>query len=263
MNFCLDLGNTSVSLGLFVGERLVKYAILSTELLRSDLRPFNEGLKRFLTGNLPIKQVGVISVVPDVEKDLMRILEPEIDQPIWLCNQGSEIPIPLLVDKPTEVGADRALGGWYAYEKYSQPLIVIDFGTATTFDVISSAGEFVGGIISPGVRISFNALSTAAARLPEVKEFKEIGFLIGKNSVDCMRSAYFQGTTAMIKGLVDMISNETGENSQVIFTGGWLNHKLYSQMNLPGIYEPHLLLEGINHLLIKKKMKKISRTARK
>ena len=238
-------------MSLFIGDRLVKKITVPTKTVCCDFTPFTQGLHSFLGSDLQLKQVGLVSVVPQLEQLLSQVLTHELDLPVKLYNQASQIPLKLKVDIPAEVGADRALGAWSAYDKYASDLLVIDFGTAITFDLVSSSGEFEGGIIAPGVSISIKALTDLAARLPKVESFDQVGPLIGRNTQDCLRSAYFHGTAAMVKGLIAQISEQVGKSPKLIFTGGWVNQDLLKFFDIKGEYVPELLLEGLNCLLLK------------
>ncbi len=203
MNLCFDCGNTTVRIGLFERGNLIISSVFPTRCLSLEPGKLARKLKALLPDDLKPDRIGIVSVISsDRENNLVNILENIFRIKPGLFNRGAQMPIRLAVDNPCEVGADRALGAWYAFQKYAGPIIVVDFGTATTFDLVSEQGEFLGGIIAPGVAVSFSALSAAAVKLPEIGEFGEVGPLIGKNSLECMRSAYYHGTAALVKGLI-------------------------------------------------------------
>ena len=139
--------------------------------------------------------------------------------PLIVGNEGVEIGIKVLLDQPEEVGADRLVNAVSAHQKYGGPLIVIDFGTATTFDVIDDKGNYAGGIISPGVNLSLVALHKAAAKLPRVA-INRPDQVIGKSTVEAMQSGIYWGYLAMLEGMISRIEKEYGSPMRVVATGG-------------------------------------------
>ncbi len=140
-------------------------------------------------------------------------------EPLVVGDGGLDLGVKVLLDHPEEVGADRLVNALSAHERYRGPLIVVDFGTATTFDVVDGEGNYFGGIIAPGINLSLEALHMAAARLPRVA-IRRPGTVIGKNTVGAMQSGIFWGYVSMIEGLVKRIESEFGKPMQVIATGG-------------------------------------------
>jgi type III pantothenate kinase len=152
--------------------------------------------------------------------------------------------MPVLYTNPMEVGADRIINGIAAYRKYKTSLIVIDFGTATTFDVISSRGEYLGGAISPGIRTAAEALYNVASKLPRVELYDPPPNAVGKDTVSSMKSGILYGYAALVDGMVERIKKETGDNPRVIATGGLsvVMEKITSSIEN---IEPYLTLEGM------------------
>ena len=154
--------------------------------------------------------------------------------------------MPILLDNPSEVGADRIVNAIAAYHRYQTSLIVIDFGTATTFDVISEKGEYLGGAISPGIKIAAEALYHKASKLPRV-EFTPPESVIGKNTDSSMKSGIIYGYGALVDGMVHRIKAELGTNPKVIATGG-LARVIQTVSETIESIEPNLTLEGLRIL---------------
>src|SRR5262249_6932698 len=154
---------------------------------------------------------------------------------------------PVLYDNPSEVGADRVVNGVAAYERYArepkQPIIVVDFGTATTFDAISAKGEYLGGVICPGPQISADALFQRAARLPRI-EVRKPEHIIGTNTVGSMQSGLFWGYVDMVNGLVRRMKDELGKGTLVVATGG-LSSVVSPESDVIDHVDPELTLHGL------------------
>jgi type III pantothenate kinase len=174
-----------------------------------------EGLSRSgLTGAI----IG--SVVPDANFNLVTLCRRYCNSdPLVVGEPGVVLGTKALVDRPEEVGADRLLNTVAAYDRYKAPLVVVDFGTATNFDVVDKDGNYCGGVIAPGVTLSITALHMAAAKLPSVR-LRRIDHVIGKDTVACMQSGVFWGYVGLVEGLVARIKKEFGAPMGVIATGG-------------------------------------------
>jgi type III pantothenate kinase len=174
-----------------------------------------EGLMRQqLTGTI------IASVVPEANFNLLTLCRRYCgSQPFIIGEPGVEIGAKALVDRPEEVGADRLVNTVAAHDRYEAPLVVVDFGTATTFDVVDGDGNYCGGVIAPGINLSLSALHMAAAQLPSVR-IRRIEQVIGKNTVACMQSGVFWGYVGLVEGLVARIKREFGSPMGVIATGG-------------------------------------------
>jgi type III pantothenate kinase len=174
-----------------------------------------EGLSRSgLTGAI----IG--SVVPDANFNLVTLCRRYCNSdPLVIGEPGVVLGAKALVERPEEVGADRLLNTVAAHDRYKAPLIVVDFGTATNFDVVDKDGNYCGGVIAPGVTLSITALHMAAAKLPSVR-LRRIDHVIGKDTVACMQSGVFWGYVGLVEGLVARIKKEFGAPMGVIATGG-------------------------------------------
>ncbi len=225
MLLTLDVGNTNTVLGVFHNDALVAHWRLTTA---RDQTVDEYGI---LTRNLfslaeldpkAIKGMIISSVVPPLNSTLGEMSHKYFHQRPLFVEPGVKTGMAVLVDNPLEVGADRIVNGVAAFHQYGGPLIVIDFGTAITFDVISARGEYIGGAIAPGLGISSEALFARAARLPRV-EIKDPGRVIGKNTAAHMQSGLYYGTIAMVDGMIERIKAEWGAEAatlKVIATGG-------------------------------------------
>jgi type III pantothenate kinase len=166
-----------------------------------------------------VKHIIISSVVPPVEGTLRRVCEKYFHlQPLFV-EPGIKTGMPVLVDNPTELGADRLVNAIAAFERYGGPCIVVDFGTATTFDVISAKGEYLGGAISPGLGISADALFSRAARLGRV-DIKRPAKVIGTNTVTHLQSGLYYGYIGLVDGILERMSTELGLQPKIIATGG-------------------------------------------
>ncbi len=222
MLLTLDVGNTNTVLGFFRGAELVahwrlttardqtvdEYGILARELFT-------------LAGIDPSSVSGVIisSVVPPLNSTLEEMSERYFRVKALFIETGVKTGMPVLYDNPQEVGADRIVNAVAAFTKYGGPCIVVDFGTAINFDVVSARGEYMGGVLAPGIGISAEALFSRAARLFRV-EIKDPGKIIGTNTMQSLQSGLYYGYADMVDGIVTRIKSVIGETARVIATGG-------------------------------------------
>src|ERR1700681_2451757 len=222
MLLALDVGNTNTVLGVFRGSELIanwrlttardqtvdEYGILTRELFT-------------LAGLDPREIRGVIisSVVPPLNGTLQEMAERYFHVKALFIEPGVKTGMPVLYDNPQEVGADRIVNSVAAFAKYGGPCIVVDFGTAINFDVVSARGEYMGGVLAPGLGISAEALFSRAARLFRV-EIKDPGKIIGTNTMQSLQSGLYYGYADMVDGIVTRIKQVLGENAHVIATGG-------------------------------------------
>ncbi|HLV96330.1 MAG TPA: type III pantothenate kinase [Candidatus Acidoferrales bacterium] len=225
MLLTLDVGNTNTVLGVFRESKLIAHWRLTTA---RDQTVDEYGIltrNLFSLANLAPREIhGVIisSVVPPLNWTLAEMSGKYFEQKPLFVEPGVKTGMAVLVDNPLEVGADRIVNGVAAFQQYGGPLIVIDFGTAITFDVISARGEYIGGAIAPGLGIASEALFARAARLPRV-EIKDPGKVIGKNTAAHMQSGLYYGTIDMVDGMIARIKAELGAEAaklNVIATGG-------------------------------------------
>ncbi|MFA4888398.1 MAG: type III pantothenate kinase [Candidatus Omnitrophota bacterium] len=240
MLLAIDIGNTNINLGVFQGNRLVKRYCFATKGTN-----YRSWLKKVCKGN-KIKQAVICSVVPLaaklIEKELVKLLGKRP------YNIGKDIIVPIknLYRKPRQVGQDRLVNAYAAVMLYGAPLIIVDFGTAITFDVISKDKGYLGGMILPGLRISLEALKRCTALLPEVELAKPKEF-IGRDTRNSMLSGVVYGFAALTDSLTARIKEKLGHKVKVIGTGG--NIRLLKQYcRCFSRVDPDLTLRGINFL---------------
>ncbi len=226
MLLAIDVGNTNIVLGVFDGQTLVQSWRLQTlrERTSDELGLLVDGL--FAHSRIePVQIRGVIlgSVVPPLTGTLRTMVQRYFGVTAVIVEPGVNAGMPILYENPAEVGADRIANAVAAYQKYgtggARPLIVVDFGTATTLDAITAKGEYLGGAICPGVQISADALFQRAARLPRI-DVRKPARVIGRTTVGAMESGLFYGYVGMVEGLVRRMSDELGGNAICIATGG-------------------------------------------
>jgi len=226
MLLAIDVGNSNIVLGVFEGETLIQSWRLQTvrERTSDELGLLGEG--RFEHSRIERVQVrGVIlgSVVPPLTGTIRQMVQRYFGVTAVVVEPGVNASMPILYENPSEVGADRILNGVAAYEKFGKglgrPLIVVDFGTATTLDAITAKGEYLGGAICPGVQISADALFQRAARLPRI-DVRKPPRVIGRTTVGAMEAGLFWGYVGMVEGLVRRMSDELGGQALCIATGG-------------------------------------------
>jgi len=219
---CIDGGNTNVVFALFEGKNILCQWRLSTSPKRTA-DEYGVWLTNLLNLNgynlRDIKDVSIANVVPQISFQLRELTQRYFDCTPLCVESYEDIDISVLIENPTEVGADRLVNAVAAHRKYPGWLIVIDFGTATTFDVVRNDGAYVGGVIAPGVNLSLDALGRAAARLPPIA-IKKPKRVLGWGTVSAMQSGVFWGYVSLIEGLVSRIKSELGQEITVVATGG-------------------------------------------
>jgi type III pantothenate kinase len=251
MLLAIDVGNTNVTVGVYDGDRLAQSWRLAAlrERTADELGIFL--VKLFEQANLPVTAVGgivIASVVPPLTRPMEEMCERYFSQTALVVD-ASNAGIPIRYTPAGDVGADRLVDAVAAWEKFGRaqgvPLIVVDFGTATTFNAISSKGEYLGGIICPGINISAEALFQRAARLPRV-DVRKPAAVIGQTTVGAMQSGLFFGYVEMVDGLVRRLRAELagGDTAIVIATGG-LADVLSGESAAIQHVDPNLTLEGL------------------
>ena len=222
MLLTIDVGNTNTVLGVFRGEELIANWRLTTarEQTVDEYGVLTRNL--FTLAGLDrdaITGVIISSVVPPVNWTLGEMSRVYLGKKALFVELGVKTGMAVLVDNPSEVGADRIVNGVAAFHQYGGPCIVVDFGTAITFDAISGQGEYLGGAIAPGIGISSEALFARAARLHRV-QIKDPGTVIGKNTVTHMQAGLYYGAVDMVDGMLARMKKELGEGVKVVATGG-------------------------------------------
>jgi len=242
----VDIGNTTVALGIFQGEKLKatwrfstdvhtladEYASLLLNLLKLEGLAFSDIDKAIISSSVP----PLVTTFEELCKRYCRVTP-------LVVGAGVKTGVKILLDNPREAGPDRVVNAAAAHRLYGGPLIVIDFGTATTLDAVSAEGDYLGGAIAPGIAISADALFERAAKLPRV-ELVPPKKAIGKNTVAAMQSGIIFGYVGLIEGIVARMRKELGGKVRVIATGG-LADVIASETNVIDILDPDLTLVGL------------------
>ena len=223
MLLAVDVGNTSVAVGIFSGEELLHAFRVDTDRTK---RPDEYGI--ILFGMIDEKGVSpdsfsgaiVSCVVVDMLDTIVGSVKKYFGQEPIVVGPETRTGMPILIDNPEELGSDRIANAVAAYRKFGRSVIVVDLGTATTFDCVSRKGEYLGGIIVPGIELCSVALFHGTSRLPKVEPEKPERVL-GKSTVECIRSGLFHGTASMVDGLCAKLGEEMGSSPEVIMTGGF------------------------------------------
>jgi type III pantothenate kinase len=237
----VDAGNTQTVYGLFENGRLGETRRVATEADRTG-----DELGVLLSGLLDLEQVDGIclsSTVPSLVAAYQDLAERWVNVPILVAGPGVKTGIPIRYDDPREVGPDRIANAVAARERYGAPCIVVDFGTSTNFDVVSSAGEYEGGVLAPGIEISMDALSARAARLFRV-DFSAPATVIGKTTAAALQSGLVYGFTGQVDGIVTRIRDELGVEARAVATGGLADLIAPHSRTIEAV-DPFLTLEGL------------------
>ena len=240
-----DIGNTNITLGLFDDEALVEEFRLASDKDLS-LEEY-EVLLKSLFKDFKIDGCIVGSVVEELNNKFMSAVRNVFGiEPVFLTNKINT-GVKIKTDFPDEVGADRIANAIGAYVLYNKPTIVVDFGTATTFDIINAEGEFIGGMIAPGINLQMKVLNKFTSKLPRI-DVAISTKAIGHNTTDAILSGVIRGTACMIDGLVKQCEKELGQKAVLVATGGY-SGLIANYLERPFDYiNPTLTLEGLRHL---------------
>ena len=242
MLLAVDVGNTQTALGLFEGERLADHWRLATEPTRTG-----DELGVLLGGLLDLDAVDGIclaSTVPTLVREWERLAERWAETPLLVVGPGAKTGLPIRYDDPREVGPDRIVNSVAAKERYGAPVIVVDFGTSTNFDVVSPEGEYVGGVLAPGIEVSMEALFARAARLVKV-DYVEPPAVIGKTTVAGLQSGLVYGFAGQVDGIVAAIRGELGVPDVPVVATGGLASLIAPHAATIDTVDPFLTLEGL------------------
>jgi type III pantothenate kinase len=246
MLLTIDVGNTNTVLGLFDGEDLVKSWRVKTDP-RSTSDEMSLQINALVSG-YTVTGLSICSTVPATLRELRTMIASYYsDIATTIVEPGTKTGVPLLVDNPKEIGADRIVNTLAAHTLFGGPAIVVDFGTSTNLDVVSPKGEFLGGALAPGIEISVDALASRAAQLRKVELIRPKN-AIGKNTVEALQSGTIFGFAGQVDGLVEKITAELAESYDqaptVIATGG-LAPLVIDVSSTIDEYEPDLTLIGL------------------
>ena len=218
----IDIGNTAISFGVMKNLELVGNDHLDTVFLKNRIqKPLEDILSKIKRKFPKIEKVVICSVVPSLTKTVQSVIKKYLNLQVLVVGQDIIVPIKNKYDNPNQVGQDRLVGAFAAKALYGFPCIIIDFGTAITFDVVSAKGSYEGGIIIPGIRLSAESLFQKTALLPRVETIDAPKTLVGKSTKESILSGLFFGYGAMSAGLIDRISQEIKGKPKVIITGGY------------------------------------------
>ncbi|MDY6820626.1 MAG: type III pantothenate kinase [Deferribacterota bacterium] len=248
MLLAVDIGNTHITIGLFKGKDIVNNLRISTDIKKTEdeyatsiLYP----LSKIGIDASHVKSVVISSVVPTLTVIFRKLSFRYLDIEPMIVDINTKTQISLKVDNPKEIGVDRIVNAVAIQKLYGVPAIVVDFGTATTFDVISKDNEYIGGIITPGIELVSHVLHAKTAKLPEV-EIAKIENIIGKNTIDSMKSGIYYGYLSMIDGIIERVieSGLIGKDMHIVSTGGY-GDIFVEDSKFIERYEPLLTLIGL------------------
>lgn len=249
MLLAIDVGNTQTLLGVFEGDEVVADWRVATEAHRTadELAVLLKGLLDSRGPRRPVTGIALCSSVPAVLHELRQMCDRYYEQvPLVVVEPGVRTGIAISTDNPKEVGADRIVNALAAAQLYGGPAIVVDFGTATTFDAVSAKGEYVGGAIAPGIEISVDALGIHGAQLRRV-ELRRPRSVIGKTTAEALQSGVIFGFAGQVDGIVERMSVDLAPNPDdvtVVATGG-LAPLIVAESRTIDVHEPWLTLIGL------------------
>ncbi|HEV1998721.1 MAG TPA: type III pantothenate kinase [Candidatus Dormibacteraeota bacterium] len=252
MLLAIDIGNSNIVLGVFHGEVLTEHWRIATRIdyTADELGVILRGL--FGGTRLRLEEVQhmvVSSVVPSLNQAIADLAQRQLGIEPLVIGPGVRTGMQIRYDNPREVGADRIVNSVAAFTKYGGPAVVIDFGTATTFDAVGKNGDYLGGVIAPGIRISMDALFSRAAKLPRFELAVPPGLegVIGKNTVESMQAGFVFGFAGQIEGIVGRMREELGGECRVIATGG-LAALIAAHAQVIQVVDDNLTLDGLRLL---------------
>lgn len=249
MLLCIDVGNTNMVMGLYDAENLVGNWRLETKKERTadEFGIFIKELLNFSHFKLDmISNIVISNVVPTLTYTLREMCKKYFQIEPFCIDAAVKSPLKINLDQPKEIGADRIVNAVAVFAEYKTDCIIIDFGTATTFDVVTKEGGYEGGIICPGIKISSEALFHRASKLPRVEIIRP-EHVIGKNTIECMQAGLFFGYVGMVDSLVERIQEETGKEFTVVATGG-LAHVINKGSKTIDHVDDLLTLKGLRFL---------------
>ncbi len=218
MILTIDVGNTGVTCGLFDNDTIVKKFSMTSDIKLSE-KTYKEDLSSYI-GEIKIEGAIISSVVEEINDRLFNAVKSVCGViPIKLTH-NSNMPIKLNIHNNSELGADRIANGVKGWDLYKQGVIIVDLGTATTFDIVNSNGEFIGGLIAPGIKTQLDSLGKATEKLPIINAMS-INTSIGNNTKDAILAGVIKGSAAMIDGMIEQVEQELKEKMKIILTGGY------------------------------------------
>lgn len=255
MLLVIDIGNTNTSLGVYRGAELIAHWRTATVHYRTADEYGVLARQMFTLADLDYKEISAViiaSVVPPLNFAFQKMSELYFGHKAIFVNNKLDLGLPIKYNPPSDVGADRIVDAVAAIEKYGAPCIVVDFGTATTFDAINEKGEYLGGVITPGITISSDALFQRAAKLPRV-EITAPESVIGKSTVGSIQSGLYYGYAGLVDGILRRMVDELGGKVRVVATGG-LAGLIAKASELIETVDDTLTLEGLRIIYEKSRL---------
>lgn len=246
MLLAVDIGNTNIALGVFDGKNIIQHWKIRSEREKTSDEYEIILLNLLSLARLEVESIDSViisSVVPPLTPVFESLSQDLLKAKPLVVGPGLKTGMPILYENPQEVGADRIVASVAAFEKYGGPAIVVDFGTATTFDAISKNGEYLGGSIAPGIQIAAEALYLKTAKLPRI-EIKKPKNAVGRTTVTSMQSGLYFGYIGLISNIIKEISKELGEGINIVATGSFAS-QIYPDLEAIEYLEPFLVLEGL------------------
>ena len=249
MILAVDIGNTNIVVGLLDKTNIINSARLATDKKKTDmdfLIQLKLMLSVFKVKDTEIEGSILSSVVPELTNQIFNALKALLNKKPYVIGPGIKTGLNIKIDNPQTLGSDRVCDAVCVIEEYKVPAIIIDMGTATTISVIDKNKNHIGGMIIPGIKTSLDSLSNNASQLPYIS-LEDPKTLIGKNTIDCMKSGIINGNVCLIDGLIDKIKAELGSEFVVIATGG-LSKLIIKHSRHEIIYDENLLLKGLYYI---------------
>ena len=258
MLIALDIGNTHITFGGFEGEKLVFVASMATDDRQTGEQyacSLRELFSLYGVDAARIDGAVLCSVVPGVTLAVQRALKLLLSCEVLTVSTGTKTGLNIKLDQPKALGSDLVANAVWAMHRGETPCVVVDLGTATTFTVLNQSGVLVGTVIAAGVRISLDALKERAAQLPSVRLEEPAHGVLGRNTVDAMKSGALYGAAAMIDGMVARIGEALGETPRVLISGGPAA-LLVPHLHIEAVYEPYITLRGLTAIWHRNHQKK-------
>ena len=250
MILVVDVGNTNITYGVFDGDELVStFRMMSKTPRTSDEYGImiREMLKKNDIDRQTIEGICVASVVPNIMHSLLGGLSKYVNESILSVGAGIKTGIKIITESPKEIGPDRIVDAVGAYVKYGGPMLVLDFGTATTYDYITDKGEFAAGITAPGLRISAKALWEDTAKLPEI-EIKKPKSIMAQETISSMQAGLVYGQIGQTEYIINQVKKESGRDDLKVVATGGLGRIIADETDMIQVYDPMLTLEGLRFI---------------
>lgn len=252
MIFVFDVGNTNIVCGIYKGEDLVHHWRISTSKTKTEdeyAMLINSLFEHVDLSFDDISGIVVSSVVPSIMFALERLCEKYFNQSPMVIGPGIKTGLDIKTDNPKEIGADRIVNAVAALHLYGAPLVVVDFGTATTYCSINEHGQYSGGAIAPGINISMEALIANASKLPRI-EIMKTADVVGRNTVSAMQSGIFYGYVGQVEGIVSRMKSQFNQEPTVVATGG-LASLIADEASVIDHVDPFLTLKGLQLIYLR------------